>query len=230
MGNILLVEDDESLNRGISFKLRKEGYSVFTCRCIKEAKNILKKNNIDLVLLDVNLPDGNGFEFCEFIREKDDTLVIFLTACDQEVDIVNGYDLGADDYITKPFSLMVLISKVRAVLRRKNNKDDEKAIYTGDIAFYTDKFKVFKDKEELILSKTEFKLLKYLISNSGQVITKEQLLNELWDLEGNFVDENTVAVNISRLRKKIEEDPSNPKYIKNIRGIGYTWVERCAIK
>lgn len=227
MSNILLVEDDESLNRGISFKLKKEGYNVFEVASLEGARKIIDNENIDLIILDVNLPDGNGFEFCSEIRKKNNVLIIFLTVCDQEVDMVTGYDVGGDDYITKPFSLMVLMLKVKAVLRRKKNEKNKKIISSGDIVFYDEELKVFKNDKELSLSKTELKLLKYLMCNYKQIITKEQLLNELWDVDGNFINENTLAVNIRRLREKIEENPSKPKYIKNIRGIGYTWGERC---
>ncbi|KNF09566.1 putative transcriptional regulator [Gottschalkia purinilytica] len=229
MSNILLVEDDKSLNRGISFKLSKEGYNVFASENINEAKKVLNDENIDLIILDVGLPDGNGFDFCSEIRMISDVLIIFLTACDEEVDIVTGLDIGGDDYITKPFSLMILISKVNAFLRR-NSLKVTKEIVSEDITLYDDVMKVFKDNEEVILSKTEFKLIKYLMTNSQQIITKEQLLTELWDIDGIFVEQNTVAVNIRRLREKIEDNPSKPKYIKTVRGIGYIWTERCVMK
>ena len=227
MKSILLVEDDKSLNRGISFKLNKEGYKVFSSRSIEEAKIVLEENNIDLMLLDVGLPDGNGFDFCGEIRKKSDLLIIFLTACDQEIDIVTGLDMGADDYIAKPFSLMVLMSKINALLRRNSNKNHSKKILSGDIVFSITDMKVLKNEEELFLSKTEIKLLKYLMDNAGQIITKDQLLNKLWDIDSTFVDENTIAVNIRRLREKIEDNPSKPKYIKNVRGMGYIWTEGC---
>ncbi|WP_027626484.1 response regulator transcription factor [Clostridium lundense] len=227
MNSILLVEDDESLNRGISFKLIKEGYKVFSAVSLNEAEKVIDSEKIDLILLDINLPDGSGFDFCNKIRKSSDVLIIFLTACDQEVDIVTGYDIGADDYVTKPFSLMVLISKIKAILKRKQGEKVCNNIFSGDIIFYPEELRVFKNNKELILSKTEIKLFKYLICNAEQVVTKAQLLNELWDNDGNFIDDNTIAVNIRRLREKIEENPSNPKYIKNIRGIGYTWAERC---
>ena len=227
MKSILLVEDDKSLNRGISFKLNKEGYKVFSSRSIEEAKIVLEENNIDIMLLDVGLPDGNGFDFCGEIRKKNDLLIIFLTACDQEIDIVTGLDMGADDYIAKPFSLMVLMSKINALLRRNSNKNHSKKILSGDIVFSITDMKVLKNEEELFLSKTEIKLLKYLMDNAGQIITKDQLLNKLWDIDSTFVDENTIAVNIRRLREKIEDNPSKPKYIKNVRGMGYIWTEGC---
>ncbi|OFI01381.1 transcriptional regulatory protein YycF [Clostridium acetireducens DSM 10703] len=227
MKKILLVEDNESLNRGISFKLSREGMKVFCAKNIKEAKDILDKEQIHLILLDVGLPDGNGFDFCKEIRKKSDVLIIFLTACDEEVDIVTGLDMGGDDYITKPFSLMILLSKINALFRR-NLKDKEKdKLISGDIIFYQGEMKITKNNEEISLSKTELKLLRCLMINAKQVISKEQFLNKLWDIDGDFIDSNTVAVNIKRLREKIEDVPSSPKYIKTVRGIGYTWTEGC---
>lgn len=230
MNTILLVEDDISINRGISFKLNKEGYNVFSAKTIAEAQTLFEENKIDLILLDVGLPDGNGFEFCKMIREKNDTLIIFLTACDQEVDIVTGLDMGADDYIVKPFSLMVLMSKINALLRRSQRKSLNGNIESGNISFNINELKLYKNQTEIILSKTEIRLLKYFIENPKQVVTKEQLLSQLWDVNGNFVDQNTLAVNIRRLREKIEDNPSEPQYIKNVRGIGYIWAEECIKK
>lgn len=227
MNKILLVEDDNSLNRGISFKLTKEGYEVFAAKSLKDAREIFNNNGIDLILLDVGLPDGNGFDFCSEVRSKSDTLIIFLTACDEEVDIVTGLDMGADDYIVKPFSLMVLVSKINALLRRNNNKDYGEKIISEDIKFFMAQMKVLKGENDLNLSKTEIKLLKYLMNNPKQIIAKEQLLRAVWDVNGEFVDENTIAVNIRRLREKIEDNPSEPEYIKNVRGLGYVWSKGC---
>lgn len=230
MKSILLVEDDSSLNRGINFKLKKEGYNVFSAMTIKEAEELFMNNKLDLILLDVSLPDGSGLDFCNKLRKTNDILIIFLTACDQEVDIVTGLDMGADDYITKPFSLMILMSKINALLRRnlKENYDDK--IVSKDIIFNIAQMKVLKKGSELVLSKTELKLLKYLMDNSQHIITKEQLLSNLWDIDSEFVDQNTIAVNIRRLREKIEDNPSKSEYIKNIRGIGYVWSEGCVVR
>ncbi|MGL4911843.1 MAG: response regulator transcription factor [Romboutsia sp.] len=232
MGEILLLEDDKSLNRGISFKLKKEGYNVHIAFNIKEAEEIFKNNHIDLIISDVGLPDGNGFDFCEETRRTSNVHIIMLTALDQEVDIVTGYEVGADDYITKPFSLMVLISKINAVMKRISSTSiaTKNIISCDKLEFnYVDN-KLSKDSEELLLSKNEGRLLRYLMENSCQTVTKEQLIEALWDIDGNFVDENTVAVNIRRLRQKVEENPSSPEYIKNIRGIGYTFEKRCIKK
>ena len=230
MGSILLLEDDKSLNRGISFKLKKEGYNVYTAFNIKQAKDIFKDNEINLVISDVGLPDGSGFDFCEEIRQSSNVHIIMLTALDQEVDIVTGYEIGVDDYITKPFSLIVLISKVNAFMRRIVNTTNENLICCDKLHFNYVENKLVKENEELLLSNNESKLLKYLMENSCQVVTKEQLMEALWDIDGNFVDENTVAVNIRRLRQKVEDNSSSPEYIKNIRGVGYTFAKRCIKK
>ena len=227
MTNILLVEDDKSLNRGISFKLKKEGYTTFSCENIENAKKILNKESIDLILLDVGLPDGSGFDLCSDIRTTSDVIIIFLTACDEEVDIVTGLDLGADDYVTKPFSLMILMSKIKALLRRNSSSMLSSNIISKDIILNLEKMSLMKENNEIFLSKTEFKLIKYLMSNAQQVITKEQILSELWDINGDFIDQNTLAVNIRRLREKIEDIPSDPIYIKTVRGVGYIFTERC---
>ena len=226
MKKILLVEDDASLCRGISFKLKKEGYEVLTSSTVKDAIVIFENNKIDLVISDITLEDGDGYELCQKIRQNSDVLFIFLTALDQEVDMVTGYDLGADDYITKPFSLMVLISKGNALMRRTSLREESKRIIRcRNLSFYPEEMKLLINNEEVILSKNEYKLLNCLIKNSGQIVTKGQLLEALWDKDGAFVDENTVAVNIRRLREKIEDIPSEPVFIKNIRGIGYRWNE-----
>lgn len=230
MKNILLLEDDKSLRRGISFKLENEDYKVFATGSIKEALILFKNNTIDLIITDIGLEDGSGFEFCEKIRKISDVYIIILTALDEEIDIITGYDFGADDYITKPFSLMVLISKVNALMRRVDRVSLGETIVSGNISCNLDEMKVLKDNKPISLSKNEFKLLKQLMLNSRQIITKQQLLECLWDVDSNFVDENTLAVNIKRLRQKIEDNPKEPIYIKNIRGIGYVWNRECSKK
>lgn len=227
MKKILLVEDDASLSRGISFKLKKEGYEVLTAATEIGALDIFNNNKIDLVISDIGLEEGDGFKVCEEIRKSSNVHIIFLTALDQEVDIVTGYELGADDYITKPFSLIVLISKVNAFMRRIDEKSNTESIISGSIKFNINEMNVTKDDNEIVLSKNELKLLKHLMSNPKQIISKEQLLEAVWDIDGQFVDENTIAVNIRRLRGKIEDDASNPEYIKNVRGIGYIWSVEC---
>jgi two-component system response regulator VicR len=224
---LLLVEDDESLSRGVAFKLEREGFTVLTARSVGEARELFGKNKVDLVVLDVALPDGDGFQFCREIRKQSDVFIIFLTACDQEVDIVMGYDLGADNYITKPFSVSVMVSKIKAVLRRGKALKEYEKLVSNEIVFYLDTMRVYKNDEEIYLTKTEMKLFQYLTSNPRQIIAKEQFFKELWDIKGDFISESTLQVHIRRLREKIEDDPSDPQYIKTIRGAGYIWMEGC---
>lgn len=237
MGKILLLEDDKSLNRGISFKLKKEGFEVETAFCIEEAKNIFENNKIDLIITDIGLPDGSGFDFCEEIRKISNVYIIMLTALDEEFNAVMGYEIGADDYVTKPFSLAILVSKVKAFMKRAGNDEKEKTseniLVSEDIEFdYGDYTLILnrEDTEKVQLTKTEGKLLKLLMENAMNIIQKEQILDILWDMDGNFVDDNTVAVYMRRLRKKVEKDPSEPVFIKNIRGIGYKWNAGCVRK
>lgn len=237
MGKILLLEDDKSLNRGISFKLKKEGFEVETAFCIEEAKNIFNNNKIDLIITDIGLPDGSGFDFCEEIRKISNVYIIMLTALDEEFNAVMGYEIGADDYVTKPFSLAILVSKVKAFMKRAGNNEKEKIseniLISEDIEFdYGDYTLILnrEDTEKVQLTKTEGKLLKLLMENAMNIIQKEQILEILWDMDGNFVDDNTVAVYMRRLRKKVEKDPSEPIFIKNIRGIGYKWNAGCVRK
>ena len=230
--NILLVEDDESLNRGISFKLRKEGYQVFQAFNLGQAREIFNSGGIDLIILDAGLPDGSGFDLCSEIRAKSSVYILFLTACDRETDIVAGYDTGGDDYVTKPFSLAVLLSKIGAFARRSIDKSngpvpDQSAFVSGNIVLYPSEMKLLKSGHRIDITRNEFKLLRLLLENAQQVLTREKILSVLWDIDGNFVDDNTVAVNIRRLREKIEDDPSNPVYIGNVRGMGYMWQEGC---
>lgn len=224
MGTILLLEDDESLRRGISLKLEKEGYDVLCASGSREARRVFDENKTDLIISDITLEDGNGLDFCREIRRVSDVFILFLTALDQEVDIVNGYDTGADDYITKPFSLMVLISKVNAFMRRREHTGAEGTVLTAaDLTLDCREMKVFIKGEETPLSKKEMQLLAYFMEHPRQIISKEQILEAVWDVDGQFVDDNTVPVNISRLKKKLGGD-SETEYIKNIRGIGYLWT------
>lgn len=221
MGTILLLEDDESLNRGISLKLEKEGYEVLCAQGVSRAKELFEQHPVDLVISDITMEDGSGLDFCRNIRQGSDVFILFLTALDQEVDIVNGYDIGADDYMTKPFSLMVLISKVNAFMRRAERKEESGLLFiSGDVTFHYKEMKVYKE-EEIILSKKELQLLLFFLEHPQQIISKEQILEAVWDIDGQFVDDNTVPVTISRLKKKLGDEAN--KYIKNVRGIGYIW-------
>ena len=227
MGNktILIIEDDITLNKGIMLTLRQNDINIKQAFTLEDSRNILKKEKIDLIILDVNLPDGNGFDFCKEIREKSTIPIIFLTACDMELDIVTGLELGADDYITKPFSLMVLRARVMVALRRLENKNSNNKITIDNLILDFDKMEFTKDNNKINLSKTEQKLLKMLITNKGRVLTREQLIDNVWDNESEFVEENALTVNIKRLREKIEDNKSKPKYIKTVYGIGYIFSE-----
>lgn len=218
MKTILLLEDDQSLNRGISFTLQKEGYQVFSAFTIEEAEEIFHRERIDLVISDITLPDGSGLDFGEMVRKQGDAGLLYLTALDQETDIVNGYDTGADDYVTKPFSLMVLTSKVNALMRRITDREPSVFI-SGDVEVHLNEAKVYKADEEIMLSKTELQLLIFMMENAGQILSKETILDKIWGIDGQFVDDNTVTVNISRLKNKLGTDD-----ISNVRGLGYLWT------
>jgi len=220
---ILIIEDDITLNKGIMLTLKQDDLSIKQAFDINEGRKIFKEDNIDLIILDVNLPDGSGFDLCKEIRKYSSVPIIFLTACDMEIDVVTGLQLGADDYITKPFSLMILRARVMVALRRLNNNASNK--FTIDnMIFDFDKMEFTKENKEITLSKTEVKLLKILVTNKGQVLTREQLIDSVWSDGGEYVDENALTVSIKRLRQKIEDKNSNHKYIKTVYGIGYSFV------
>lgn len=224
MKKILLVEDDASLCRGISFKLKKEGYEVLTSPTVKDAIVIFENNKIDLVISDITLEDGDGYELCQKIRQNSDVLFIFLTALDQEVDMVTGYDLGADDYITKPFNPEELIARVNAIIRRcsKSNVLSEKAglIKAGNLTIDDELKKVVVDGKEVKLTPTEYNILKFLTQNKGKVYSIDEIYTNIWE-EESFAAENIIAVHIRHIREKIEVNPKEPKYLKVIWGVGY---------
>lgn len=225
MNHILLLEDEENLNRGISLKLKKEGYEVFSASGVRQGRRIFEENVIDLIICDIALADGNGLDFCMEIRKQSQVHFIFLTAMDQEIDVVMGYEAGADDYMVKPFSIAILISKVNAIFKRMQNDGDDRMI-SGDVVFFKKEMKVTVRGMEAALTKNELRLLMILMEHPKQILSKNQLLEQLFDINGEFVNENTVAVNIRRLREKIEKNPSEPEYIRNVRGIGYLWDSR----
>ncbi|MGZ9584832.1 response regulator transcription factor [Paenibacillus marinisediminis] len=224
MKHILIVEDDKDLNEGIKLILDHADTTVAQAYNIKSAEGLLKNNKFDLILLDVNLPDGNGFELCKDIRQTSSVPIIFLTAEDMELNIVRGLEMGGDDYITKPFSLMVLRARVKAVLRR-HSSSQANTIIIGDLAIDFDNMMFTRKERKITLSKIEQKLLKILVVNRGNIISRERLVDLVWDHESEDVDEHALTVSIKRLRSKLEEDPSQPQYIKNVYGIGYTWVK-----
>lgn len=219
MKTILLLEDDKNLNMLISRRLEKEGYRVLQAFTVEKAKKLASTEEIAMVISDVMLPDGNGMEFASRFREESGAFLIYLTAMDQEMDIISGYDGGADDYITKPFSLLILISKVNAFMKRY--QEQEETVYmSGEFVVDLGDMKVTKDGENIALSKKEFQILILLLEHAGHIVSKGQILEHVWDKDGQFVDDNTVTVNISRLKNKLETEA-----ISNVRGIGYLWTE-----
>lgn len=225
MTTILIVEDDSLLNEGLKFMLEKEHYSIIQAFSYQEGASAIQDQTIGLVLLDINLPDGSGLALCQEIRRTNSIPLIFLTANDTEQDMVTGFGLGADDYIAKPFSMVVLLQRVKAVLRRTATGGSSELLQYKDITINSAKMKVYKYGQEIKLTTNEYRLLAILTENRGQVLTRRLMLEKLWDIEGNFVDENTLSVNIRRLRAKIEDDPKDCQYIKTVFGIGYTWGE-----
>lgn len=223
MNRILLVEDDSALAMGIEYSLKSEGYIVDVSHDVSSSKDFIDKNDYDLVILDIMLPDGNGFQLCEYIRYDNNTPVIFLTAQDEEVNIVMGLELGGDDYITKPFRIKELISRIKAVLRRTKRISNNGLLISNHIKLSQIENKVYIKEEEIQLTPSEFKLLVNLMKHPRQALTRLKILENLWDIDGDFIDDNTLSVYIRRLREKIEEDSSNPIYIKTVRGIGYRW-------
>ena len=229
MSKLLLLEDDLSLIDGLTYSLKKEGFEVEIARIISEAQECLKKSErFDLLLLDVTLPDGTGFFVCEQMRRQGSTVpIIFLTASDEEVNVIRGLDSGGDDYITKPFKLGELLSRIRALLRRAGMSAVQSAshIRCGDLSIDLVERRAALQGKMLELTQAEFRLLCLLVRNAGRTVTREVILNEMWDNAGDFVDDNTLSVYVRRLREKVEEDPSQPRRLITVRGIGYQWKE-----
>ena len=225
MRNILMVEDDSTIAFAVKYAVEQESFNLDIASDLNQAREIVSTKVYDLILLDVMLPDGNGYEFLKDLRKHDeDSPIIFLSACDEEVNIVMGLDIGADDYITKPFRVRELISRINAILRRKGKiQDNKKIIKFKNISIHTLEARVFKNDEEIILTSAEYKLLLILIQNKNVVLTRAQILEKLWDVTYDFVNDNTLSVYIKRLREKIEEDSSKPEYILTVRGVGYKW-------
>lgn len=220
---ILIVEDDKAIAGAMEYTLNKEGFlTVFADSAAKAAPYIGAKD-IDLYLLDVMLPDGTGYDICRKIKHFYDAPVIFLTACDEEANVVMGLDIGADDYITKPFRVRELISRINSVLRRYKKWIPEKTSVFSchGIRVVPAEAKVYRENEEVFLSVLEYKLLLYLIRNAGQVVTREQLLSHIFDIAGEYVNDNTLTVYIKRLREKLESNMRDPQFIRTVRGVGY---------
>lgn len=224
MVRILLLEDDLSLINGLSFALQKAGYELDIARTLQAAYGFWREGRYDLLILDVSLPDGSGFEFCEKVRETSLVSIIFLTASDEETSIIMGLDIGADDYITKPFKLAVLMSRINALLRRSQNFSQVvKELNSNEITLKLLEGRAYKDGVSIELTAGEFKLLRLFMENPNVILSAEQIMGKLWDCDGNFIDGNTLAVYIRRLRAKIEEDTTRPTRIVTVRRMGYKW-------
>ncbi len=217
MIKVLLVEDNNSIILGLEYLFKEEKFTYNITKNKRDTLNLLDKESFDIVLLDVSLPDGNGFDICKYIKQKKNIPVIFLTAKDEEKDVVMGFELGADDYIIKPFRNRELISRIKNVLRRKSNLDN--CITVKDIKIDTEIGKVYRENKEIVLTKLEYKILYNLFVNKNKIITREEILNDIWDIAGNFVEDNTLTVYIKRIREKIGDKEG--EIIQTVRGIGY---------
>ncbi len=223
---ILLLEDDISLIDGLAYSLDKNGYSVDVAQTVRQAYESLHKETYSLLLLDMTLPDGNGMDVCSFVRNQGNQVpIIFLTAMDKEVNVIRGLDSGADDYITKPFKLGELCSRIRALLRRSGFCEERgmKLLSSGTLSIDLLGGRAVFNNQPLELTSAEYRLLCLLVRNAGQTVLRSTILDLLWDGNGNFVDDNTLSVYIRRLREKMEDDPSNPRHLLTVRGFGYTW-------
>ncbi len=224
MREILLVEDDLSLIEGLEFSLAKHEFNVTIARTVKQAEQHLKVNKYNLIILDLMLPDGSGFDICKQIRQSSNIPIIFLTASDEEVNIVMGLDIGADDYITKPFRINELISRINALLRRSDSiMGRVKELKSNGITANLLEGRLFKNGTEVILTSAEYRLLCLFMQNPKAILSKSQIMHKLWDCNDKYVDDNTLAVYISRLREKIEDNPKKPLFLVTIRGRGYKW-------
>lgn len=219
---LLLVEDDKTIALGLSYSLEQESFEVILCNDAASAMEQINIGDFDIAILDISLPDGNGFELCKSLKKKWDKPVIFLTARDDEGSVVLGLDIGADDYITKPFRIRELQSRIRSVLRRSMKQSEgDTVLQYGDVSVNITSGKVKKNGSDVFLTALEYRLLLTLINNEGRIITRGQLLESIWDVSGDFVNDNTLTVYIKRLREKIEDDPQNPTIVKTVRGLGY---------
>lgn len=219
--DIFLLEDDEAIGIGLTYSLENEGYNVTLAKSVKESEKIIDEKEFSLYILDLTLPDGSGYDVCKRIKAKGDLPVIFLTAYDDEVNVIMGFELGADDYISKPFRVKELMLRIKSVMRRYSNETSDGIIKINNLKINTNEAKVYKNNEEIILTAMEYRLLLILLSNRGKVLSRTALLENIWDVAGDFVEDNTLTVYIKRLRDKIEEDPAKPEFIKTVRGLGY---------
>lgn len=219
--NIFLLEDDEAIGIGLKYSLENEGYTITLARSVKQAESIIDKETFSLYVLDINLPDGSGYDICRKVKEKGDFPVIFLTAYDDEVNVVMGLDIGADDYITKPFRVRELVARIKSVLRRYGKDKTESVVKLGNVSVNLNEARVTKGGDDVILTAMEYRLLLTFLNNRGKILSRSRLLEEIWDVDGDFVNDNTLTVYIKRLRDKIERDPACPSIIKTVRGLGY---------
>jgi DNA-binding response OmpR family regulator len=224
MDKLFLLEDDLSLIGGLSFAFQKAGYDLDIARTLQEAEPLWQEGKYDLLVLDVSLPDGSGFEFCQKVRQTSQVPIIFLTASDAETSIIMGLDMGGDDYITKPFKLAVLMSRINAILRRSRRfQKTPGELSSGGITLQLLEGRAYKNGAPIELTAAEYKLLRFFMEHPGIILSAEQIMGKLWDCEGDFVDGNTLAVYIRRLRAKIEDDPARPARIVTVRRMGYKW-------
>ena len=221
MTKILIVEDDKNITNTLTYYLQNEGFKIETAKNKNEGIEKIKEKTYNLILLDITLPDGNGYEIYHELKKEKNTPVIFLTALDEEKDIVKGLDIGADDYITKPFRTRELLSRIKNVLRHTKQEEIEEKIKIGNVEINETKGIVLKNGKEIELTALEYKILVMLFENRGRIISREQILANIWDENENYVNDNTLTVYIKRIREKIEEDINSPKIIKTIRGLGY---------
>ncbi len=224
MNNILLVEDDLNLIEGLEYTLQKNGYQVDVARTVQEAFSLYEDHKYDLLVLDLTLPDGSGFDICKKVRQTSTVPITFLTASDEEVNVVMGLDIGGDDYITKPFKLNELTSRIKALLRRANAFQEETIeLNSNGIKAELLNSRAIKNGKILELTAAEYRLLCLLMKNTNIILTRETILNKLWDGNGDFIDDNTLSVYIRRLRSKIEDDSNHPVMLQTVRGMGYKW-------
>ena len=225
MQKILVVEDDLALSAGVCFELDTSGYLTVAAYNCQKAQQLLKRDDFDLVILDVNLPDGNGFDLCREVKKNySDLPVIFLTANDLEQDVLNGFDLGADDYITKPFNIQILKRRVEVALRRgaSSTKLSAECYDDGFLCLDFSALIAMRNGEKLAITPNEYKMLRVLTANAGNIVTRQILLEKLWDCDSNYIDDHTLTVTVNRLRAKIED--ADHSYIQTVRGMGYIWT------
>ena len=218
---VFLLEDDAAIGMGLSYALENEGYKTTLTKTVSEALKLVEEKAFSLYILDLTLPDGSGYDVCKAIRQKTDAPVLFLTAYDDEGNVVMGLELGADDYISKPFRIKELLARMKSVLRRCKIDNPDGCVRIKNLEIRTGEAKVFKDGKEIILTAMEYRLLLILLNNRGHILSRTALLENIWDVAGDFVNDNTLTVYIKRLRDKIEDEPENPSIIRTVRGMGY---------